>query len=388
MDTASFRPPPSLAKRLALLVGVLVLGGLGAAMAGRLGEAMEDQAALEAERVASAEAAGAARQVAVVSPQATETAPLVVLTGTLEPVQSAGLAFEVGGQVNRLEVALGDEVEEGDLLVALDRSSVGAASAQSRAAIDVANANAEMARDRVRLLEPLVAAGSMAERELITARQQLSITEAQLMQARAGRRQIAATSANHVLRAPFDGIVTQVPSGVGVPSTPGMPLVRVEDLSALRLRTTVNRRELEALQVGARVQIEGAPVDGVLETVVRSLDADTRRAPVEVRVPNDSGQLVANAFVRASIAIGEPRPVLSIPATARRPDGSVLVVEDGSRLVARPVMATPGADGAWMVTDGLSPEDRVVLRPALVREGAVVVPVEPPATQATAGLTP
>lgn len=388
MDTASFRPPPSLAKRLSLLIGVLVLGALGAAMAARMGEALQDQEALEAERVAAAEAAGAAREVAVVSPRATETAPVVVLTGTLEPIQSAGLAFAVPGRVSRVEVALGDHVERRDTLVALDRSSVGAASAQSRAAIDVASANAEMARDRVRLLEPLVAAGSMAERDLITARQQLSIAEAQVMQARAGRRQIAANSANHILRAPFDGVVTQVPSGVGVPASPGMPLVRVEDLSALRLRTTVNRRELEALRVGAAVQIEGSPVDGVLETVVRSLDADTRRAPVEVRVPNESGQLVANAFVRASVTIGEPRPVLSIPATARRPDGSVLVLEADSRVAARAVIADPGADGAWMVTDGLSPQDRVVLRPALVREGTVIVPVEPPANQATAELTP
>src|SRR5690606_27332460 len=153
------------------------------------------------------------------------------------------------------------------------------------------------------------------------ARQQLAVAEAQLTQAQASRRQIAATSADHTLRAPFDGVVTRVPSGVGVVTGPGAPLVPVEDLSSLRLRTTVNRSELDLIAVGMTATLEGSEATGTLRSVVRSLDQQTRRAPVEVHVPNEGGALVANAFVRAHVAVGEPRPALRIPATARRPNG-------------------------------------------------------------------
>lgn len=388
MQEEPLRPPPPLTKRIALLVTLVVLAGLGVALAGRIAEALGEQARLAEEREAAAEAAGSAREVTVVRPEPTETAPVVVLTGTLEPAQAADLAFEVPGQVARVDVALGQEVHEGEVLVSLDRASVGAASAQSQAAIRVAEANAEMARDRVRLLEPLVEGGSMPERQLTTARQQLAVAEAQLSQAQAGRRQIAASSADHVLRAPFDGVVTQVPSGVGVAATPGAALARVEDLTRLRLRTTVNRRELEALRVGAPVEIDGTQTQGVLDTVVRSLDVATRRAPVEVTVPNQDGELVANAFVRARITVGQPRPVLSLPSTTLRPDGTVLVIGEESRVVARPVSADIGPDGSWLISDGLAPDSRVVLRPALVHEGTVVVPVEPPTSPVTAELAP
>lgn len=388
MDDVRLRPPPPLAKRLALLVGILVVVALGVVLAGRVGEALQEQAALEAERDSSAEAAGAAPEVTVVRPEATETAPVVVLTGTLEPAHAADLAFEAAGRVARVDVSLGQHVEEGDVIATLDRSSVGAQSAHSAASIRVAEANVTMARDRVELLERLTRSGGAPERDLTTARQQLAISEAQLAQARASRRTVAATSADHVLRAPFDGVVTRVPSGVGVAATPGMPLARVEDLTSLRLRTTVNRHELEALRVGAPVTLEGSGAQGTIETVVRSLDVDTRRAPVEVRVPNDDGALVANAFVRASITVGERRPVLRIPGTALRPDSTVLVVGDGSRLVARTVTADLGPEGTWLVSDGLSPESRVVLRPAMVTEGTVVAPVEPPRAEVTAGLVP
>ncbi|MBX3269087.1 MAG: efflux RND transporter periplasmic adaptor subunit [Sandaracinaceae bacterium] len=374
MSEPALRPPPPLAKRIAALLVASVVGALGFFVVGRLGEAMEAQAALETEREAVAERAGEVPEVAVIAPLPVEAAPVVILTGTLEPAQAADLAFAVPGRVASVDVRLGQRVAAGDVLVQLDRRSVGAQSAQTAAAIGVAEANVEMARDRVRMLEPLVRAGSMAERELTTARQQLAISEAQLAQARAGQRQIAATSSDHVLRAPFAGLVTRVPSGVGVPATPGVALVRVEDLSSLRLRTTVNERDLDGLEVGAPVTLEGARGAGTIEALVRSLDAQTRRAPVEVRVDNAAGALVANAFVRARIPRGARRPVLRIPATAMRVGGSVLVVGEGSRLVARVVTAEADEDGAWLVSDGLSVEDRVAVRAALAREGAVIRP--------------
>jgi membrane fusion protein (multidrug efflux system) len=375
-EPLEMRPPPPLAKRVALLVTLGVLGVLGVALSMRLVEAMGEQARMEAERVESAEAAGRAAEVEVIRPRPAEAAPLVVLTGTLEPVQAADLAFEVPGRVSRVDTTLGAHVEAGDPLVSLDRSSVGAQSAQTTAAIDVAEANAAMARDRVAMLEPLAARGSVPERELITARQQLAVIEAQVVQAQASRRQIAATSAEHTLRAPFDGVVTLVPSGVGVVASPGVPLVRVEDLSSLRLRTTVNRSELELLRPGMTARLEGSDAAGTLSAVVRSLDAHTRRAPVEVRVPNEAEALVANSFVRAHVAVGGVRAALRVPATSMRPDGTVLLIGEGNRVVEREVTAQADVDGSWLVSEGLASDDRVVLRPATARLGAVVSPVE------------
>ncbi len=382
------RPPPPLAKRLALLISLVVIAGLGVAVVLRLVEAMGEQAALEAERQEAAESAGAAARVEVVRPAAAQTAPLVVLTGTLEPAQAADLAFEVPGRVSRVDVRLGQAVRAGDVLVTLDRASVGAQSAQTTAAIGVAQANVDMLRDRVELLTGLARSGTVPERELTTARQQLAVAEAQLTQAQASRRQIAATSADHTLRAPFDGVITRVPSGVGVVASPGVPLVRVEDLSSLRLRTTVNQSELEVISVGMPVVLEGMRGEGTLTSVVRSLDSQTRRAPVEVHVPNDTGTLVANAFVRARVTVGAARPALRIPASSRRPNGTVLVIGEGERVEAREITAEADLDGSWLVTDGLAPSDRVVLRPASAREGVVVSPVLREAETTTAALEP
>lgn len=372
----AMRPPPTLAKRLALFISLFALAAIAVGLGVRIVQALGEQAALEAQRAETEAEANRAARVDIVSPAPAESAPLVVLTGTLEPIQSADLAFGLPGRVATVEVTLGQRVSSGDVLVTLDRSSIGAQSAQSSAAIGVADAQVAMLRDQVTTLETLVRTGGAPERQLTQARQQLAIAEAQLEQARAGRRQIAASSADHILRAPFDGVVTLVPSGVGVVASPGMPLVRVEDLSALRLRTTVNHGELEMLRVGMTAVLEGSNAEGTLQAVVRSLDQGTRRAPVEVNIPNPEGTLVAHSFVRARVAAGEPRAVLRIPASSRRPNGTVLVVGEGSRVESRPIVAEADADGTWLVTEGLTASDRVLVRPASAREGVVVTPVQ------------
>jgi RND family efflux transporter MFP subunit len=371
----AMRPPPTLAKRLALFAALLTLAVIAVGLGFRIVEAMGAQAALDAQRTESAAEANRAARAEFVHPAAAESAPLVVLTGTLEPIQSANLAFGLPGRVQTVDVALGQAVRAGDVLVTLDRSTIGAQSAQSSAAIGVADAQVAMLRDQVTTLETLVRSGGAPERQLTQARQQLAIAEAQLGQARAGRRQVAASASDHILRAPFDGIVTLVPSGVGVVANPGVPLVRVEDLSSLRLRTTVNQGELDVLRVGMTAVLEGSGASGQLHAVVRSLDAQTRRAPVEVHVPNPEGVLVANAFVRARVTAGEARAVLRIPASSRRPNGTVFVVGEGSRVEARDIVAEADADGSWLVTEGLAATDRVLLRPATARDGGVVTPV-------------
>jgi RND family efflux transporter MFP subunit len=382
-STTELRPPPPLAKRIALLVALGALAALALALGGRLREAGEEQARLEAERRRAAAEAGRAREVEVVRPAPATHTPIVVLQGTLEPVQSADLGFEVAGRIARVEVSLGQTVRAGDVLVALDRASVSAQTAQTETAIAVAEAHVEMLRDRVTLLRQLTATGAAPARELTTAEQQLAVAEAQLAQARATRRTVATVRADHVLRAPFAGVVTRVPSGVGAVVGPGQTLVRIEDLSALRLRTTVSQTELEVLEVGAPVALDGVSgVTGRIQSAVRSLDPQTRRAPVEVLIPNAGARLVANAFMRGRVVVGRPRPALRIPASARRADGTVLVVGADGRIEVHPVEAEPDLDGSWLVTSGLSAEDRVVLRPRAVREGSVVIPVDATAERA------
>ncbi|MBN8616741.1 MAG: efflux RND transporter periplasmic adaptor subunit [Deltaproteobacteria bacterium] len=364
--------PPTFAKRIAALVALLVVLVLGGAVVVRMQGAMADQAQIEADRGAAAAAANEAPEVDVVHPVPGQLTPLVVLSGALEPAQSADLGFEVPGRIARVDVQLGQTVRAGTVLGTLDRASIGAQASASQAAIGVAEANVAMLRERVELLRTLASSGAAPERDLTSATQQLAIAEAQVRQAQAGSRAVSTSVADHTLHAPFNGVVTRVPDGVGQVVAPGLAVFHVEDLSSLTLRTTVSQTELEALRQGMPAVLEGSNASGTITSLVRSLDASSRRAPAEVVIPNADGRLVAHALVRARVATGAPIPAVRIPPSARRSDGSVLVVTASGVIEARTVEAQSDLDGTWLVPVGLTVEDQVVVRAAMVRAGATV----------------
>ncbi|MFN7698405.1 MAG: hypothetical protein ACK5U8_10940, partial [Deltaproteobacteria bacterium] len=107
--------PPVLAKRLALLGVFLVVAVLGGAIAVRMQGAMGEQAQLTADREAAATRASEAPEVDVAHPAAAQLTPLVVMSGALEPAQSADVGFEVPGRIARVEVSLGQHVRAGEI---------------------------------------------------------------------------------------------------------------------------------------------------------------------------------------------------------------------------------------------------------------------------------
>ncbi|MCS6799851.1 MAG: efflux RND transporter periplasmic adaptor subunit [Myxococcota bacterium] len=347
---------------MAASVAMLVVVAVGAALAVRLAQATARRAAQEQSRAEAEHSSLEA--VDVVNPSPIRWTPTVVVTGTLEPVRAAELAFETGGRIRSVEVALGDRVEAGAIVAVLDRASIGAAGEQSAAAVAMAEAQLAMARDRLSRLEALARSGAAAEAERTAAQQAVALAEAQLAQARASQRATRTAGAHHVLRAPFAGTMTRVPEAPGLVVGPGVPVARIEDLSAFRLRTSVSEREVALVRAGQLVEVGEGAVGGRLRVVVPSLDPTSRRAPVEIDVPNPDGRLVGRSLVEARIRLGEPVDALALPGSALRADGTVLLVDDDGTLRAAGVEHREAEDGSIVVLDGLQPTARVVLQPS------------------------
>ena len=71
---------------------------------------------------------------------------------------------------------------------------------------------------------------------------------------------------------------------------PGVPLIRVEDTARFRLSATLSEEDAWVVTVGAPAQVtyRDRTVTGKVVAMVPSLDQSTRRAPVEIEVPNES----------------------------------------------------------------------------------------------------
>lgn len=373
MEDEALPPVSKTTRTVTILTIVISLVLLAVGIGTRLAAETERAAEREAEVGAQRERALLPREVVVTLTEPIQYEFTFPITGTLDPIRETELSFNAGGRLDHIDVSLGEKVTAGQTIARLDRRSISAYGRLATAGVQASQAQLELAQDRLARTERLHAAGAASDADLHAAQQQLSLAQAQHAQASAQGRITSTDSSNHILRAPFDGTITRVPSGTGSVVGPGQPLFRLEDLSSLILRSGVTERALAHIQIGDKVEIENPPVVGVVTALARSLDPMTRRAPIEIAVDNPDGKLVGHALVRGDVRTGRSVPALRVPATAIRGDRSVLIVNAQNEIEARPVEAIFEEDGTAVVLGGLSPSERVVVRPSAdLLEGTVV----------------
>lgn len=336
---------------------------------------------LDAQREAAKAELGKKASFGVVRPAAATWTPTVELTGTLKPWNEADLSFETPGRLVKLGARMGDNVKVGALLGMLDASRAGAQVGQAQAQVQASAASLAMAEDNLTRTEKLFAAKAVTEAAIEQARQQVALARAQLAASTAGDRLARSGEGMHSLRAPFSGVVSRAPSSPGAVMSPGVPVFRVEDVSHYRLTSSVSEADLDLVKVGAEVHVLYGEHDvkGRVIAVVPSLDAATRRAPVEIEVPGGQGSVIpGNAFVRARAFGSAAINVLRVPAAARKAGSQdqVFVVENGKAKLVRVVRAED-TDGTWLVRSGLAPNAELLVSPPPELEDGEPVDVKP-----------
>lgn len=370
IDHAHSQAPPGrrLGARITLVlivVGVVsVVGFVGV----RVKQATAKRAQLSGERAEAQAAADKKEPVQWAQPEPVTYKARIEVTGTLKPWREAEVGFETPGRLVQIPVAAGDTVRAGQVLAVLDASRAGAQVSQAESQIRAAEASLALAEDNMKRTDQLVATKSIPEAQAEQARQQVALAKAQLDGARAGA-QIARSGAGlHSITAPFPGLVTRAPTGVGAVVNPGVPLIRVEDTARFRLSATLSEEDAWVVTVGAPAQVtyRDRTVTGKVVAMVPSLDQSTRRAPVEIEVPNDpKAPLLAWGFVRATLGGKGEASGLKIPPAAHRggSQDEIVVVSQGKAKILK-VSHFVEEDGSWIVRSGLAATDKVLVSPS------------------------
>lgn len=262
------------------------------------------------------------------APEKVRFTPRAVATGSLKAQQAAPLAFRVAGTLRKIEVKRGQVVAAGALLGALDAELAEAAVRQAEAGVAAGRAQARLAQDAWERMSRIRKEDGISEAQLVQAESQRDLARAQLLSAEAQLQQARAVLSHHFIRAPFAGVVTRIPDGIGLTVASGSPLFALESTHSLVLETSLTQEEASEVRPGAAVTVlvpaTGArTTEATVRAVVPSVDAATNRVPVEVAIPNADGRFLPHAFARATFTAGAERDALRVPAAS-------LVQRDGS----------------------------------------------------------
>lgn len=319
--------------------------------------------------------------------------------GTVTGAQQVRLTPEVSGRVVRVSDQLvpGARFEKGDVLAQLDTRNYQAAVAQARQA--VANAELQLALERNRaevaerewgmLGDPDRQDASLAKRvpHVLAAERALEAAQAQLVQAEAnlGRTRLVA---------PFDALLVDEFLDVGQVVQPGAQIATLVGTDALWVQVALPLEKLDGMRLDASGE-GGSPAvvtqrlgagkavqrEGHVKQLMGQLDPQTRTAQVLVEIPDPfdvSGlPLLPGAYVDVSI---EGRPLSDtweVPRSSLVDGEYVWVVDSESALRKREVQVGWRSDESVVVTQGILPNDQLVVSPlSLPVDGQVVSVVD------------
>jgi RND family efflux transporter MFP subunit len=304
--------------------------------------------------------------------------PTIPVTGTLSPREEADVGFKTGGRLVAVRAKVGDRVRVGQPLGALDVAEAAAQAAATAAGVRAAQVSYDMAKDGEKRTRALFEQHAVSDAESLGAENRAALALAQLEQARAQAQLAAVSLGNGSLGAPFAGLVTRAPDGIGKIVAPGEPLFHLSNTTILKLMATLSEADARLVELGADVRIDDdaegkqEPPHGKVTAVLGSLDAQTRRVPFYAEIGNDHAPpLLAGSFVRATVTSGKEITVLELPPGALRPGSQdeVVVLENGKAHIVR-VVFTQAEGGAVRVLHGITAASAVVLNPSSeVREG-------------------
>lgn len=271
---------PHIRSHPALLAAFLVLSSLGAFCTKPDDAAGGDSAAV----ADSSNGDGASKLALPVAAAPVREGDLVLTVATTGQVRSdfeAMLKSEVQATIEQVLVRPGDHVKRGQVLVQLDTAQLN---------LDVRTAEAQVATARVAYRDTYypdsVVTGRVPteeQRNAAMARSGLTAALVNLDKAKLSRTHATVVS-------PFDGVVDRVDAAPGVRANVGDPLLRVVDLTHLRVEAQVLEHDLPLIKEGGEAIVTSSasrdhPIRGTILAVLPMVDTVTRSGRALVRIP-------------------------------------------------------------------------------------------------------
>ena len=351
-----------------------------------------------------------------------DLAKSVVATGKVTPITKVEVKSKASGIVKKLLVEYGDRVKKGQLLAQLDKVEIEAQVAQSRAALDAAEANSKsseadferakvdaegpdvpllkraydravgMAKDGVvsasalddaeRNYDMALNKQNVAKAQVTVLKAKTAQSKAQVAQDQANLKQLEEQLSYTDIISPIDGIVLSrdvemgdAVSSILVLGSSATLVMTLGDTSEVYVKGKVDESDIGKVYLGqpARIKVESFK-DKTFNGKVTKISPmgvekdNVTTFEVRVSISNPGGELKAEMTANAEIILDEHRNVLQIPEGAILYDkdkkASVEVpdprAKDGKKKIAVNIGISNGAKTELL--SGLKEGDQVVLQ--------------------------
>ncbi len=329
--------------------------------------------------------ADAANALPTVRVEAHDIADTIELTGEVVPLTLWEIKSEISGRVVRVHSQPGDMVQDGQVLVELDRTKLESDVHEAERLMEAADISSKQALQDLHRIENLRKVDVVPEKELLDAqvKRDLALNNLDVQRARlVSARELLIQA---VIKAPHAGMVLQhtLREGqviVGANSfSQGTVLMPVADVSQMLVEANINEIDSPRIKPGMPAQISFDTIrdkffPGVIETVAPSatLVEQIRVFPMRIRFEGELPPVKAGISANIMLTVEEVRGVPSLPLAAVFSDGPRHFVfkKDATGFVRITVAIGVNNLERVEIRSGLKLGDEIALaRPTSSREG-------------------
>ena len=323
---------------------------------------------------------------------------VLTLTGIITADQRSEVTADTQGKVIAVLVERGQRVRMGQPVVRLDVRTAALSAREAQANLESARAQKRLAEEECRRAQTLLDKGAITRSEYDRQSTQCTSSLQQVSAAQARADLITKSIADGLVRAPFDGVVTEKSVVAGEWVAPGRTLFTLVDDDPLKIELSVPEIAVRAIQKGQKVELSAVAFpDKTFTATVSRIGGEigrTRSLIVEAtlerrsrEVQDDKGErgaldrrsrevqddkapldpqkdMVPGMFAEAHVVIGQTlRPVLPADALIKRGKAWHAFVAIKGELQDHIVQIGPAPEpGKVSILQGVNKGDKVVAK--------------------------
>ena len=312
--------------------------------------------------------------VAVGHPENRDIINLSTAIGTIEPQEEVSVLPKMSGEITAVNFAVGDTVEEGQVLISIHSDALDSLQIQ----VDAAKMAMNDAQTALSRTEALFSTGAVSQQQLESAQSAAKSTKLSYQNAKT---QLELQTGYTEVKAPISGVVETKNAEVHDQASPAAPICTISGANGMRIAFGVTESVMKHLNLGDEVEVEKGPhtVKGQL-TEVGSKVSSSGLFDCKAQLPGaEEAGFTSGSKAKLSLISDQVKKVMTVPLSAvSYSDGTPFVYcfEDGTAI--KKDLVTGLFDESYIeVKEGLSADDQVILTWSNeIYNGAVVRTVE------------
>ena len=205
-----------------------------------------------------------------------DNSPFLSVSGKIQSVNNADLSTRTMGYVTKASVNVGDKVNKGQLLVAINNSDLQAKSAQVNAGITEATVAFNNAQKDYNRFKNLFEDNSASQKELDDMTARYEMAKARLESAKQMKNEVNSQFAYTNITAPFSGVVTAKSVEEGDMANPGQTLISIESPGNYEVMAMVPETEISQIKQGVEVTVLVKSINKTLKGKVSEVSSSAK----------------------------------------------------------------------------------------------------------------